>query len=92
MTVELRHLRLFLAAADAGRITLAAERLELAQSAASATLRQLEQEVGAPLFRRGPGGIELTAAGDALLARLPAALTAFDDCLDGARRRALDCS
>ncbi len=56
-------LRSFVAVADAGTITKAAEELHVSQSALSRRLQQLEAELGADLLVRGRQGIELTAVG-----------------------------
>ena len=59
--MELRHLRYFVAVAEEGSLTLAAERrLHTAQPSLSRQIRDLELEVGAQLLIRGPRGIELT--------------------------------
>ena len=65
--LELRHLRYFVAVADAGTFTHAAERLFIAQPTLSQQIRRLEQVVGAPLLHRGHGGVQLSAAGTMLL-------------------------
>jgi DNA-binding transcriptional LysR family regulator len=65
--LELRHLRYFVAVADAGTFTRAAERLFIAQPTLSQQIRRLEQVVGAPLLRRGRDGVQLTGAGTMLL-------------------------
>jgi LysR family hca operon transcriptional activator len=66
--MELRHLRYFIAVAEEGSLTLAAERrLHRAQPSLSRQIRDLELEVGAQLLIRSPRGIELTAAGRAFL-------------------------
>lgn len=62
--MELRHLRYFVAVAEEGSLTLAAEkRLHTAQPSLSRQIRDLEYEVGVPLMIRSVHGIELTAAG-----------------------------
>src|ERR1700719_2395262 len=66
--MELRHLRYFIAAADAGRLTVAAEqKLNTSQPSLSRQIRDLEDEVGVQLIERSAHGIELTAAGKAFL-------------------------
>jgi DNA-binding transcriptional LysR family regulator len=82
MTVELRHLRAFLAIAEEGTITRAAARLHVTQPALSRTLRQLEAHLGARLIDRSTHHLELTAAGHAFQARAAAAVTAVDEALD----------
>jgi len=64
---ELRHLRYFVAVADAGTFTGAAERLFIAQPTLSQQIRRLEQIVGTPLLHRRRDGVQLTAAGTVLL-------------------------
>lgn len=66
--LELRHLRLVAAVADAGGQTRAARRLNLTQSALSHQLRELEARVGAPLFIRGRRGMVPTPMGERVLA------------------------
>ncbi|MFJ8584621.1 LysR family transcriptional regulator [Streptomyces sp. NPDC093595] len=65
--MELRHLEHFVAVAEERNVTRAAARLHLAQSGLSSSVRALERELGAELFRRTARGVELTAAGQALL-------------------------
>lgn len=67
--VDIRHLSVFVAVAQDLSFTRAAERLMLAQSAVSTTVRELERELGVLLFDRSHRQIRLTAAGDDLLAR-----------------------
>ena len=73
---ELRH---FLLIADHGTFTEAARRAHLSQPALTASIRRLEDQLGARLLHRGPGGAQLTAAGAALLPRARAALAAVED-------------
>ena len=62
--MELRHLRYFVAVAETGSFTTAAEqRLHTAQPSLSRQIRDLEEEVGVDLLIRGARGVELTAAG-----------------------------
>src|SRR5882762_1868589 len=65
--IELRHLRYFVALADAGTFTHAAERMFIAQPTLSQQIRRLEEMVGTPLLNRRREGVELTAAGNVLL-------------------------
>lgn len=63
MTMELRHLRCFLAIAEEGTLTRAATRLHLTQPVVSRTLRQLEDHLGVRLIDRSTHHPGLTAAG-----------------------------
>ena len=65
--MELRHLRYFVAVAETGNLSRAAEKLFVAQPPLSLQIRQLEEEIGAALFTRHPKGMRLTRAGEALL-------------------------
>src|ERR1700724_4783389 len=66
--MEFRHLRYFVAIAEAGSLTVAAARkLHTSQPSLSRQIRDLEEEVGAQLLTRSAHGIELTPAGRAFL-------------------------
>jgi LysR family transcriptional regulator, hca operon transcriptional activator len=87
--VELRHLRYFVAVAEEGSLTLAAERrLHTAQPSLSRQIRGLEAEVGAELMTRSTRGIELTAAGRVFLEHTRLALAQVEAAVSGARRAA----
>src|ERR1700735_5886796 len=66
--MELRHLRYFIAVAEAGSLTVAAQRmLHTSQPSLSRQIRDLEDEVGVQLLTRRARGIELTPAGRGFL-------------------------
>jgi DNA-binding transcriptional LysR family regulator len=65
--VELHHIRYFLAVAEERNFTRAAEKLGVGQPPVSQQIRDLEEELGTPLFHRVPHGAELTEAGEAFL-------------------------
>ena len=88
-TMELRHLRYFVAVAEEGSLTLAAERrLHTAQPSLSRQMQDLEYEVGTQLMVRSVRGIELTAAGRVFLDHARLALAQVEAGREGARRAA----
>ncbi|MGW0117609.1 LysR family transcriptional regulator [Streptomyces sp. NPDC003327] len=87
MSIELRHLRCFLAIAEESSLTRAAARLHLTQPAVSRTLAALELHLGARLVERSTHHLALTAEGRAFRDRAAAALAAFDAAVDPARLR-----
>jgi DNA-binding transcriptional LysR family regulator len=86
--LELRHLRYFVAVADAGTFTHAAERLFIAQPTLSQQIRRLEQIVGGPLLWRCREGVRLTAAGTVLLGAARDVLSAADHAVAQTRQAA----
>jgi LysR family hca operon transcriptional activator len=87
--MELRHLRYFVAVAEEGSLTVAAEkRLHTAQPSLSRQIRDLEYEVGVPLLTRSVHGVALTAGGRAFLDHARLALTQSEAAIEAARRAA----
>jgi LysR family transcriptional regulator, hca operon transcriptional activator len=87
--MELRHLRYFVAVADAGSLTVAAAgRLNTSQPSLSRQIRDLEDEVGAQLLTRRARGIELTPAGRAFLEHARSVLSQVEAATEAARRAA----
>jgi LysR family hca operon transcriptional activator len=87
--MELRHLRYFVAVAEEGSLTVAAEkRLHTAQPSLSRQMRDLEDQVGVALMSRSVRGVELTAAGRAFLDHARLALTQAEAAVEAARRAA----
>ena len=85
--MELRHLRYFVAVAEAGSLTVAAERkLHTSQPSLSRQIRDLEDEVGARLLTRRARGIELTAAGRAFVDHARLVLSQVEAATETARR------
>jgi DNA-binding transcriptional LysR family regulator len=76
--MDLRQLGYFVAIAEEGQFTRAAQRVLVAQPAISAQIRRLERELGETLFDREPRAARLTAAGEALLPHARAALAAAE--------------
>ena len=87
--MELRHLRYFVAVAEEGSLTTAADRrLHTAQPSLSRQIRDLELEVGVPLLERGARGVTLTAAGRTFLDHARLALLQVEAAGEAARRAA----
>jgi len=86
LTMELRHLRYFVAVAEEGSLTNAAERrLHTAQPSLSRQIRELELEIGAKLLERKARGIALTAAGRVFLDHARLALMQIEVACEAAR-------
>ncbi len=87
--MELRHLRYFIAVAEEGSLTLAAERrLHTAQPSLSRQIRDLEHEVGVQLLIRSARGVDLTEAGKVFLDHARLALAQVEAGREAARRAA----
>jgi DNA-binding transcriptional LysR family regulator len=76
--MELRHLRCFIAVAEELHFARAAERLHIDQSPLSRTIKELEEDLGAPLFLRNTRSTRLTRAGKLFLEHVPRVFAALD--------------
>jgi len=88
MAIDLRHLRYFVAVAEEGHITRAAERLGMQQPPLSQQIKAIERELDVRLFIRKARGVELTDAGRALLGDARRILENVDHAFDTTRRTA----
>ena len=87
--MELRHLRYFVAVAEAGSLKLAAEeKLHTTQPSLSRQIRDLEHEIGTSLFSRSARGVELTAAGRVFLDHARVLLLQAETAVRSARQSA----
>jgi LysR family transcriptional regulator, cyn operon transcriptional activator len=77
--IELRHLRYFLAVAEAAHFTKAAAKLHITQPTLSHQIRQLEGQLNLPLFDRVGRRVKLTAAGELLLPHARRVLRELDE-------------
>jgi len=84
--MELYQIRAFVAVAELGHLTRAAERLHVSQPALSGQVKALESQLELKLFERAPGGMVLTSAGRQLLPRALEVLAAADEFRHAATR------
>jgi DNA-binding transcriptional LysR family regulator len=89
MSVDLRHLRCFVAVAEDLNFSIASRRLYVSQQALSRMVQQLEREVGVKLFHRTTRSVRLTAAGDAMLIWARRSTAAADEAVRAARHTEL---
>ena len=83
--MDLNHLRAFIAVADCGQLTRAAERLHLSQPAVSHQIKMLEEALGQRLFERTASGMELTPVGRQLIEQAQRVLAAAEELKQSAR-------
>jgi len=83
--MELRHLRYFVAVAEAENVTRAAAKLRVAQPAVSRQIRDLEDELGIALLERSAKAVRLTEAGRVFLGEAKAVLQRSDEAVKAAR-------
>jgi DNA-binding transcriptional LysR family regulator len=81
MDVDIRLLRYFVAVAEEGNLTRAAERLFVSQPALTKQIKQLEALVGVRLFARSRTGMTLTEPGRTLASRAPSLLAGWEQAL-----------
>ncbi|HEX4552356.1 MAG TPA: LysR family transcriptional regulator [Xanthobacteraceae bacterium] len=86
--MELRHLRYFIAVAEEGHITRAAERLGMQQPPLSQRIKAIERELDVQLFHRRARGVELTDAGRAFFDNARTVLAQLDHAFETTRRTA----
>ena len=72
-------LRTFVAVAETGNFTRAADQVRRTQSAVSMQIKRLEESVGAALFERGPRGVLLTRKGSELIANARRIVALLDE-------------
>jgi DNA-binding transcriptional LysR family regulator len=87
-SLELRHLRYFVAVAEEGGFTPAARRVHVAQQVLSAQVRQLEGLLGVTLLERTSRGVRLTTEGEAFLAGAVETLRRLDQTVTSVRHQA----
>ena len=79
MSLTLKQLRYFIAAAETGQISHAAMEMNISQSAVTAGIQGLEAQLGVSLLRRGAQGVTVTPEGARFLARARGIMAAVED-------------
>ncbi|SNT35048.1 DNA-binding transcriptional regulator, LysR family [Streptosporangium subroseum] len=88
MTLRIHQLECFIAVAEHGHVTRAAQSLFVTQPALSSQIRALEAELGVALFSRHAKGVDLTPAGEVFLPHVRASLLELEHAVDAARAAA----
>jgi DNA-binding transcriptional LysR family regulator len=83
--MEIRHLQHFIALAEEGKFTTAAQRMNIVQSGLSVSIKELEQELGSQLVTRTTRKVSLTAAGELFLEHARGCLTLLNDGVQAVR-------
>ncbi|NIY98286.1 LysR family transcriptional regulator, partial [Salipiger sp. HF18] len=79
MAFTLRQLRYFLAVAESGTVSGAAQALAISQSAVTEAIRELEADLGVQLFERHPRGLDITQKGHQFLRHATGILGSVSD-------------
>ncbi len=87
MPLSFRQVRYFLATADAGKVSLAAANVNVSQSAITASIKGLEEELGCRLFQRHSNGVSLTYEGHQFLQHAHNIVAAVSEATRAPRRR-----
>jgi DNA-binding transcriptional LysR family regulator len=88
MTLNLKHLRYFLAVAEERHLTRAAEKLGMQQPPLSQRIKEIERQLDVQLFRRKARGVDLTDAGRVFLDKARAMLADYERAVQSTRRAA----
>ncbi|WP_158823985.1 LysR family transcriptional regulator [Granulicella sp. S156] len=83
--MEIRHLQNFIALAEEGKFTTAAQRMNIVQSGLSVSIKELEQELGSQLVTRTTRKVSLTAAGELFLEHARGCLALLNDGVQAVR-------